>query len=154
MTGSAPAADDLHAEVGQQTQHAASVRAARCKGQRSTLHQPSQRTAFSGSLLCRLLSFPFHRTTTRTDVHEEPCCQGCFSSFEEAASGGTPSVHTPWSEASKQVSTFDNTPFSSDKTKLREGDCYGIRPRATLSLTWSYGWGKRHQGASLTCGTP
>ena len=65
-----------------------------------------------------------------------------FSSFEEAASGSTISVHTPWSEAGKQVSTFDNTPFSSDKTKLREGDCYGIRPRATLSLTWSYGWGK------------
>jgi len=103
-------------------QCAAIADAACFDGQRSALHQSSQRIAFSGSLLCRLLSFPFHRTTTRTDVHEEPCCQGCFSSFEEAASGSTPSVHTPWSEASKQVSTFDNTPFSSDKTQLREGD--------------------------------
>lgn len=142
VTGSTPATESLHAKEEQKTQHAATVCAARCKGQRSALHQPPQRIAFSGSLLCRMLSFPFQRTTTRTDVHEEPCCQGSFFSFEEAASGSTISVHTPWSEAGKQVSTFDNTPFSSDKTKLREGDCYGIRPRATLSLTWSYGWGK------------
>ena len=140
VTGSTPVTESLHAKEEQKTQHAATVCAARCKGQRSALNQPPQRIAFSGSLLCRMLSFPFQRTTTRTDVHEEPCCQGSFSSFEEAASGSTISV--------RQYAFLFRQNETARRRLLRHP------PSRNLILNLELWLGKKHQGASLTCGTP